>query len=214
MLFSYGIVLTAVLRVKRLGIERLMHDSRNSLSATLGLLAVPLLLLVPGLGLCVLGLESVLQSIVPMSGREEQAFQRLAEDGYAGFFTICLLAPLLEEVLYRGVILRAFLHQYGRWQAICGSALLFGFAHLNIYQMLAGFLVGTVSGWLYERTRSLWPSLLFHGAYNGFLMFLAGSTIGADRWQPAPLWWAGSLMLAGLALVILKRLLGGPPGAA
>ncbi|HET9446709.1 MAG TPA: CPBP family intramembrane glutamic endopeptidase, partial [Steroidobacteraceae bacterium] len=73
------------------------------------------------------------------------------------------------EMLFRGVMLRAFLRQYSRTFAILWSATLFGVAHLNLYQMVTALAIGIVAGWLYERCRSLWPCILLHAAYNGFI---------------------------------------------
>ena len=58
-----------------------------------------------------------------------------------------------------GIILRSFLQQYERNYAILGSAVVFGFYHMNIYQLVGASLFGIVAGWLYERTRSLIPGI-------------------------------------------------------
>ena len=108
----------------------------------------------------------------------------------------------VEEMLCRGVILRSFLRQYGRWPAIVGSALLFGVSHMNIYQCVAGFITGVVLGWLYERTRSLWPCILLHASYNTAvtLAFDVDST-------PSPALWMLALVLACAGTLMLRRLL-------
>lgn len=43
--------------------------------------------------------------------------------------------------------------------------------HLNVYQGVAAFITGSLMGWLYERTRSLWPGILLHAGYNTAVMF-------------------------------------------
>src|SRR5262249_46744521 len=53
--------------------------------------------------------------------------------------------------------------------AILWSAALFAAAHLNLYQLATAFAIGIVAGWLYERCRSLWPCILLHASYNGFV---------------------------------------------
>lgn len=86
-----------------------------------------------------------------------------------GYLVVCILAPLAEEVIFRGAVLRTMLdHWEGRkrWTAIIISALLFGLAHMNPAQIPHAFLIGLLLGWLYERSRSLIPCVVLHCANN------------------------------------------------
>lgn len=62
----------------------------------------------------------------------------------------CVITPVLEEVLYRGVAYRRMRGWLGRWQAIIFSALLFGAMHLNLVQFLYAGLIGALLSWLME----------------------------------------------------------------
>jgi membrane protease YdiL (CAAX protease family) len=53
-----------------------------------------------------------------------------------------------------------------RWLMITLSALLFALAHMNPAQLLHPFLIGLLLGWLYERTGSIVPGIIFHWANN------------------------------------------------
>ena len=55
------------------------------------------------------------------------------------------------------------------------SALLFALAHLNPAQLLHPFVVGLLLGWMYERTRSVLPGIVYHWANNtvAYLLFHA-----------------------------------------
>ena len=82
---------------------------------------------------------------------------------------VCILAPLAEEVIFRGAVLRTMLEHWEgnkRWTAITISALLFALAHMNPAQMPHAFLLGLLIGWLYERSRSLIPCVVLHCANN------------------------------------------------
>ena len=68
-------------------------------------------------------------------------------DSFSMFLYGSILAPLWEEVLFRGYILRA-LRPYGRRFSIFGSALLFALFHGNLLQGPYAFLIGLVLGWL------------------------------------------------------------------
>lgn len=86
-----------------------------------------------------------------------------------GYVVIGILAPLAEEVVFRGAILRKLLAMMptGRhWVAIAISALFFGIVHFNLPQGIHAFLIGLLLGWMYYRTRSIIPGIVFHWINN------------------------------------------------
>ena len=91
-----------------------------------------------------------------------------------GYFVICLLAPLIEEMVMRGAVLHSLLAwQPGRrWAMIALSALLFAAIHMNPAQMPHAFAMGLLLGWMYVRTGSIVPGVAFHWANNTVAFFL------------------------------------------
>lgn len=83
-----------------------------------------------------------------------------------GYLSIGLLAPLVEEMVFRGAILRSLLRQQPVWVAVAISSLLFAVAHLNPAQMPHAFVVGLLLGWMYWRTGSILPGLAYHWTNN------------------------------------------------
>lgn len=84
-----------------------------------------------------------------------------------GYFIICIFAPVVEEVIFRGAVLRALLSAFNRhWYAIAVSALVFAVAHLNLAQMPHAFITGLLLGWIYYRTGSVLPGILLHWINN------------------------------------------------
>lgn len=84
-----------------------------------------------------------------------------------GYLTVGLLAPLAEEVVFRGAVLKSLLStRLSCLTAILLSALLFSIAHLNPAQMPHAFLVGILLGWMYWRTGSILPGMAYHWANN------------------------------------------------
>ncbi|MBR5686570.1 MAG: CPBP family intramembrane metalloprotease [Prevotella sp.] len=83
-----------------------------------------------------------------------------------GYLSICIFAPLVEEVVFRGAILRALLQSYRPWIAIVVSALFFAAAHFNLAQMPHALLMGILLGWMYWRTGSIIPGILLHWVNN------------------------------------------------
>jgi membrane protease YdiL (CAAX protease family) len=102
----------------------------------------------------------------------EDTFIAMANNVF-GLLSIALLAPVLEELLFRGAIEGELLRQgYKPWIAILLSSLIFGVVHLNPAQIPFAFLIGMMFGWLYYRTGSLLPGIVGHilnnsvAAYN------------------------------------------------
>ena len=97
---------------------------------------------------------------------EAEAMRLMSERG--GYALLCLLAPVAEELVFRGAVLRTLLgwRPQRRWAMIALSALLFALAHLNPAQLLHPFAAGLLLGWMYERTRSVVPGIIFHWANN------------------------------------------------
>lgn len=94
-----------------------------------------------------------------------------------GYAVVCLLAPVAEELVFRGAVLRTLLvwQPQRRWLMIALSALLFALAHLNPAQLLHPLLIGLLLGWMYERTGSILPGVVYHWANNtmAYLMYHA-----------------------------------------
>lgn len=91
------------------------------------------------------------------------------------FFSICILAPLLEEIFFRGFLLKGMLNnQVKPYKAIIISALLFGGIHFYPWQIVGGFFAGIVLGLSFYKTGSLLICTLLHFLNNflGFLLFM------------------------------------------
>lgn len=78
-----------------------------------------------------------------------------------------ILCPILEEVLFRGVLLPRLL-PYGRLFAVVASSLMFGLFHGTFFQMLYAFGLGMVFAYITIRTGSLVYATLMHIFYNSF----------------------------------------------
>ncbi len=102
----------------------------------------------------------------------EEEFDMILSNRY-GYIVVGLLAPLAEEVVFRGAVLRTLLRwNRGPWVAIVISALLFSAAHLNPAQLPHTFLVGLLLGWLYYRTDSIIPGMVYHWVNNSIAYVL------------------------------------------
>lgn len=107
--------------------------------------------------------ESIQQQIDHLS---EMMLQLMNVPG--GYAALCILAPIAEEVVFRGAILRKLMEwkPQHRWLMITLSALLFALAHMNPAQFLHPFLIGLLLGWMYVRTGSILPGIVYHCVNN------------------------------------------------
>lgn len=93
-----------------------------------------------------------------------------------------LIAPAVEEFLFRGVLVAGFGASWGLWPAITASTSLFALAHLEQIgsywpAFLGIIIVAALALALRFRTRSLWPGIAMHTAYNSLVM--AVSALGS-----------------------------------
>lgn len=84
--------------------------------------------------------------------------------------TLFLLAPISEELLFRGVLLSAFLGVYDRKLAILFSSVLFMFAH-GIWAF-GPLCLGVIASYLTIRSQSLLPAMIFHAVSNLYIPLL------------------------------------------
>ncbi|MCR4602265.1 MAG: CPBP family intramembrane metalloprotease [Prevotella sp.] len=85
-----------------------------------------------------------------------------------GYMVIALLPPVVEEMVFRGCVLKSLLQwkPQWRWGMIALSALIFSIVHMNPAQLPHTFLIGLLLGWMYMRTGSIIPGIAYHWANN------------------------------------------------
>ncbi len=96
----------------------------------------------------------------------EAVQQTIGLGGWAIMSTV-VAAPILEEVLFRGVIFESCRERLGKGGAVLLSALLFGLIHGIPVQIVNAFVVGLILGYIYLRTRSLMSVIVLHAINNG-----------------------------------------------
>lgn len=125
------------------------------------------------------GVSSPIANSIPMSESIKELFQEIAlsMNNWYGLISVAIAAPLLEELIFRGVLLDGLLKRRSAWSAIIISSILFGIVHLNPWQFVSAMIIGVFAGWVYYRTRSLIYSIFVHFANN----FTAGIFMAMDE---------------------------------
>lgn len=111
-----------------------------------------------------------LQGFLELPNWFQASFERMARQPAAVLLLGGLVIPVLEEVMFRGLLLQGLLRQRRPWVAIGQQALLFGLVHFNPSQSLNAFFLGLLLGWLCYRTGSLLVCIGIH-ALNNLLAF-------------------------------------------
>ena len=77
-----------------------------------------------------------------------------------------LIAPLLEEIIFRGFLFGTLRNSFGPRRSMIYSSLLFAALHQSLTAFLPIFFLAMVLAYLYEKSGSLWPSIILHMANN------------------------------------------------
>jgi membrane protease YdiL (CAAX protease family) len=165
------------------------------------------------------------QRVVPARWVEAYDLSRLFEgppwERVALALVAACLAPVCEEIAFRGYLQTTLAVRRGPRAAVAAGALLFAALHLDPVRFPALLVLGVVFGWMTWRSGSVWPAVAAHAANNalGATVFLvAGPSTG-----PPPTAWAvlPALALGGCALALLLFAVAAaapqppePPGAA
>ena len=89
------------------------------------------------------------------------------------FICVSIFAPLFEEWLCRGMVLRGLLTKMSPAWAIAVSALFFAVLHMNPWQAVPAFILGAFFGYVYYRTGSLKLTMLMHCVNNTFAVIFS-----------------------------------------
>lgn len=123
-----------------------------------------------GLGI---GITDPLANLIPMPEFVKTMFlDAIGNPNIYTFTTLVIAAPILEELIFRGIMLDGLLKRYSPLKSILISSLLFGIVHLNPWQFIGAMILGSFLGWIYYKTKSVVPTIIMHSVNNlvGFLM--------------------------------------------
>jgi len=179
-------------------------------------LLFPMSVTVVGVHILLSEVDNLLRTVLPMPAWLAEVFGDLSAGGtslWGSVLVLVVVAPLTEELLFRGLILRGFLSQYTVRRAVFASSLLFALIHLNPWQFATGAVLGVLFAWWFIETRSLLPCLYGHALMNSLGLLIGavlrveirgytGGFVGPVEFQP--LWFdALGILLVGVGLWLL-----------
>jgi sodium transport system permease protein len=127
--------------------------------------------------------------VAPEMQATAQGFESLLQDPKNFWMMLALLAvmaPVCEELAFRGFLLSGLRRLGHKWWAIALSAAAFGAVHMFLQQQLIAAGVGLVIGYLAVQTGSLLPCILFHALHNGLQLAVPklASAVQSDPASP------------------------------
>lgn len=117
-------------------------------------------------------LNNLLNWIAPLTDSVDMPGKFLQENLIGVLATVGIIAPVTEELIFRGVILDGLRANYKLQTSILVSALLFAIVHVHPYLMINAFLLGLLFALIRLRTGSLLLCMIIHGLYNALPFLL------------------------------------------
>lgn len=112
-------------------------------------------------------IDPVIEHFFPASeANYQETILGLKKSPITSFMQICIIAPVTEEILMRGYVLKSLKDKYNVTIALLISTVLFALLHFNMVQTLSALVSGFVLGVLFLKTNSLSCTILAHAMYN------------------------------------------------
>lgn len=124
---------------------------------------------------------------------------------WGAFMKVVVVGPIVEELIFRGLILQGFRRNYKAFTAVIMSALLFALFHLNPWQFPATFVLGILLGWIMIRTNNIVLAIIGH-SINNFLVLMSISLWKEIRSSAFYLMDKGKIYFISLLIVLLSLL--------
>ena len=130
-------------------------------------------------------LTEPLTNLIPMPEFFVKIFEQALSRDFPTLILIVIIAPVMEELFFRGIILDGLLQNYKPRKSILWSSFLFGLAHLNPWQFIPAMILGLLIGWVYWKTGSLVNCMFLHFSVNlgGTILFLTMNDATATMQQ-------------------------------
>ncbi|MEG0473704.1 MAG: CPBP family intramembrane glutamic endopeptidase, partial [Solibacillus sp.] len=120
------------------------------------------------------------------------------------FVNICILAPIWEELFFRGILLRRLMIKWSPQKSIIVSSLLFSLIHVNPLTVIFAFFLGCLLGYVYLKTKSIIVPIVVH-SFSNFLAFLQFIWVNRSSAELLPTTEGAQMMLriSGITFVVV-----------
>lgn len=185
---SFGIIVFIAMLIIKKPAKHLMPLKRCSAKYIF-----PSTLCIIGLHILVSELDNIIHQVIPFP-RNTFLLEGIQLSFWGALIGLVVIAPLTEELFFRGILSRGALIAFGKHWTIFIASLVFAIVHLNLDQIPGAFLIGLFLGWLAWQTDSLLPSIYTHALANAlslaavFLPFAIPGYNVTSGFPNQPLW--------------------------
>ena len=149
--------------------------------------------------------DPVVSALPPMPEWLEASFEQMLQNS-----PLCVIfAPIFEEWLCRGMVLRGLMQKVHPAWAMIISSVFFAFIHLNPWQAIPAFVLGMLFAYVYYMTGSLKLTMLMHAVNNGASVLMSQTQVAKELGTDASLleildkWQYIGLMAASLFIIVV-----------
>lgn len=132
----------------------------------------------------------------------QNLMQFMTDDPIVMVITAVIMAPIFEEIIFRGIIQKGLINNGVQpWKAIVFASIVFGLVHGNPWQFVGAVMLGCVLGLVYYKTKSLLLPMLLHGFNNlcsSILIFYTKSENFADAFK------VSEWVILGVGIILLS----------
>jgi len=114
---------------------------------------------------------------------------------------LVLLVPIVEELVFRGLVYKRLTMIVHENVAVIVSSLLFGVYHGNVLQGLYAFILGCLMAFVYQKYKSIWAPVIFHMTANGWSLYMEELDTNSGFMDSISALWA--FMTVQIVIVIL-----------
>lgn len=199
MVVQFGFIIPAWIFLRRKSLSRRTYFRIQPVPITMLFYSVLI-----GLGVALIGdeLNRLVALLMPVpeamfEGVEQTLSMKTMADYLTMGLTVVLIAPIIEEMLFRGFFQRYFEATRGVTAGVLTTSALFAAYHFNLYWLIPILVMATIMGAMAWRAESVLPSIAVH-ATNNFIGLLAANTWGSQD----PEWYAANGHLKPLILLV------------
>ena len=182
--FVYAVLILVFFTIYKLVFSKDKEEAKLSLNPKYSIKCLVAGVGVSGVSLLWIMLAEQLPALKSSLDAMNMGNENIGGGSFIGAVVVAVIgAPLIEEIVFRGIVFRSLRRVSPAWVAILASSVLFGLYHMNLVQIVYATWMGIVAGIIYEKSNNLLFPILVHVANNlvaaiqGFIPFESGDII-------------------------------------
>ncbi len=128
-------------------------------------------------------ISTLIFAMFPVQGEPQDILNIFGEAGnkwemVAVFISAAVLAPISEELYFRGFLYKALRNKYSEGVGIAIASVIFASVHFDLYRFVPFFTAGIILNHIYEKYENILIPMIAHSVWNGIMVLALFSTMG------------------------------------